>query len=118
MSPPPFRPALREQTYFVLAALIDEPLHGYGIVKGVEELSERRLRLTAGTLYGMLDRLVAQGLIAPEREQVVEGRLRRYYRLTDEGTSVLREEADRLQQAARAVTRRLGAAAVTRAVIA
>ena len=62
------RSALREPTYFVLAALIDAPLHGYGIVKQVEGLSEQRLRLTAGTLYGVLERLVEQGLIAPERE--------------------------------------------------
>ena len=43
------RSGLREQTYFVLAALIDAPLHGYGIVKQVEGLSKQRLRLTAGT---------------------------------------------------------------------
>ena len=55
----------------------------------------------------MLERLVEQGLIAPEREEVVQGRLRRYYRLTDDGAGVLREEAGRLEQAASVVTRRL-----------
>ena len=54
-------------------------------------MSGERVALRAGTLYGALERLDADGLIAMDREEVVDGRLRRYYRLTDEGTARLAE---------------------------
>ena len=100
---------LTEPTYFVLAALLDQPLHGYGIVKKVAEQSQGRVRLAAGTLYGILDRLVERGLAVPESEERVEGRTRRYYRLTDTGRRALSQEAARMAQAARLVTGRLPA---------
>ncbi|MGC4847218.1 PadR family transcriptional regulator [Micromonospora sp. DT15] len=52
--------AMREPTYFILAALQDEPLHGYAIVKRAQELSDGRVRLTTGTLYAALDRLTGE----------------------------------------------------------
>ena len=61
------------------------------------------MRLTAGTLYGALYRMAARGLVEVEREETVEGRLRRYYRLTDGGRAAVTEEADRLAAAARVV---------------
>jgi PadR family transcriptional regulator, regulatory protein PadR len=91
---------LRRPTYFILAALLEGPLHGYGIIKRVEELADGELRLRAGTLYAALDRLADQGLVIPEREEVVSGRLRRYYRLTPEGGTILAAEAAQLRQAA------------------
>jgi PadR family transcriptional regulator len=91
---------LRRPTYFILAALLEGPLHGYGIIKRVEELADGELRLRAGTLYAALDRLVDQGLVIPDGEEVVSGRLRRYYRLTPEGGSTLAAEAAQLRQAA------------------
>jgi DNA-binding PadR family transcriptional regulator len=96
-------------SYFILAALLDGALHGYGIIKKAADLSGGRVRLAAGTLYGALDRLAAEGLVAAEGEEKVEGRTRRYYRLTDDGRQVVLEEAVRMQQAARVVTRRSGA---------
>jgi DNA-binding PadR family transcriptional regulator len=104
MSPP---------SYFILAALLDGPLHGYGIIKQAVELSDGRVRLTAGTLYGALDRLAEEGLILADRQEVVEGRTRRYYRLTDNGVQALHLEAARMEQAARVVTRRSGSAVTT-----
>ena len=104
MSPP---------SYFILAALLDGPLHGYGIIKQAVELSDGRVRLTAGTLYGALDRLAEEGLILADRQEVVEGRTRRYYRLTDNGVQALHREAARMEQAARVVTRRSGPAVTT-----
>lgn len=98
--------AIREQTYFALAALMDGPLHGYAIIKRAEELSDGRVRMAAGTLYAALDRLSAEGLVRVLSEEVVNGRARRYYGLTDEGVAVLRAEADRMAQAARVVTDR------------
>ena len=49
-------------SYFILAALLDGPRHGYGIIKQAAELSDGRVRLAAGTLYGALDRLTGRGL--------------------------------------------------------
>ncbi|WP_203856910.1 PadR family transcriptional regulator [Plantactinospora mayteni] len=97
---------IREQSYFALAALMDGPLHGYAIIKRAEELSEGRVRMAAGTLYAALDRLSTEGLLHVVEEEVVNGRARRYYNLTEEGTAVLRAEADRMIQAARVVTDR------------
>jgi DNA-binding PadR family transcriptional regulator len=97
---------MNEPTYFTLAALLDGPLHGYGIVKRVEQLSDRRLRIAAGTLYGVLDRLRAQGLVADERQEIVDGRARRSYRLTAAGEAALTAEAARLRAAARVVQAR------------
>jgi DNA-binding PadR family transcriptional regulator len=93
-------------SFFILAALLDGPLHGYGIIKKAAKLSDGRVRLAAGTLYGALDRLAEQGLVLADRQEVVEGRTRRYYRLTDHGVQALQEEAARMEQAARVVTRR------------
>jgi DNA-binding PadR family transcriptional regulator len=100
-------------SYFILAALLDGPLHGYGIIKQAASLSEGRVRLAAGTLYGALDRLAGEGFILADRQEVVEGRPRRYYRLTEDGLHALHKEAARMEQAARVVTRRAGSAATT-----
>lgn len=87
----------------MLAALLDERLHGYGIVKKVAALSAGSVSLTTGTLYGALDRVVAQGLVALDGEEEVDGRLRRYYRITDDGAEAVRAEAARMRRAARAL---------------
>lgn len=88
---------MSEQTFLILTALAEEPLHGYAVVQAVEKLSAERVRLRVGTLYGVLDRLVADGLAEPDREEVHQGRLRRYYRLTDAGVRALSAEAVRLR---------------------
>jgi DNA-binding PadR family transcriptional regulator len=88
---------LREPTFLILAAVAPAPLHGYGILQAVEELSEGRVRLRAGTLYTALDRLVKEGSLVADREEVVDGRLRRYYRITDAGLDVLRRGVERLE---------------------
>jgi len=98
-----------EQTLFILASLARDELHGYGIARDVEELSNGRVTLTAGTLYGALNRLTEDGLIAQTREQLVDGRRRRYYRLTGAGQEVLAEEAARLHSTAAAVGARVAA---------
>ncbi|MFE0028489.1 PadR family transcriptional regulator [Amycolatopsis sp. NPDC059021] len=87
---------MSEQTFLVLIALADEPRHGYGVVQRVQELSEGRVRLRVGTLYGVLDRLVSDGWAEPDREEIHQGRLRRYYRLTGAGSTALAEQTRRL----------------------
>lgn len=103
--------SLREPTYFILAALLDGPLHGYGVAQKATELSGGRVRLTAGTLYGAFDRLVAGGLVEPDREDIVNGRTRRYYRLTGAGQERLAQEARQLEAAASVVLNRKAATA-------
>ena len=98
------------QAFFVLTALAEGPRHGYGIVGEVDELSQGRVRLKIGSLYGVLDRLTAEGLIEPDREESRDGRLRRYYRLTRDGRGALVEEAEIRAATARVVRARLGLA--------
>jgi PadR family transcriptional regulator, regulatory protein PadR len=98
------------QAFFVLTALADGPRHGYGIVGDVAELSQGRVRLKIGSLYGVLERLTAEGLIEPDREEAHDGRLRRYYRLTKDGRGALAEEAELRAATARVVRARLGLA--------
>ena len=98
---------MREPTYYILAALLDGPMHGYAIIKHAAQASGGRVKLAVGTLYGALDRLAGEGRVAVDREETVEGRTRRYYRLTDLGRQALLAEAARMQQAASVVIRRL-----------
>jgi DNA-binding PadR family transcriptional regulator len=100
--------SLQEPTFLILAALAGEPMHGYRVIQEVSELSDGRVTLRPGTLYGALDRLAEQGLVQQDRDEIVDGRLRRYYRLTDEGAAVLAAEASRLTSNAEAAVARLG----------
>ena len=88
---------LREPTFLILVALAGGPLHGYGIIKEVASLSDGRVRLRAGTLYGALERLEADGHISFEGEEAGEGPTRRRYRLTTPGRALLEEEMRRLE---------------------
>src|SRR6516225_4872642 len=99
--------AMQETTFLILTALADGSQHGYGIIAEVQQISGGRVRLRAGTLYTALDRLRADGLTEVDREEIVDGRLRRYYRLTPAGTRRLAAEAARLQVNARAALARL-----------
>jgi PadR family transcriptional regulator, regulatory protein PadR len=103
---------MREPSYFVLASLLDGPLHGYAIIQRTDELSGGRVRLATGTLYTALDRLTGEGYVNLVREEIVNGRVRRCYGLTSSGAGALRAEASRMAEAARLVTdrgRQLGA---------
>jgi DNA-binding PadR family transcriptional regulator len=103
---------MQEPTFLILTALAAQPRHGYGIIQAVAELSDGDVTLRAGTLYGALDRLADQGLIEVDHEEAVDGRLRRYYRLSDSGAGALSTQAGRLRRNARAaeanLSRRLG----------
>ena len=99
--------SLREPAFLILAALAAGPRHGYGIIQEVAVLSDGRLALRPGTLYGALDRLADEGLIEPDRDEVVDGRLRRYYRITEPGTGMLAAEAERMRRIADAAQRQI-----------
>jgi DNA-binding PadR family transcriptional regulator len=99
--------SVQETTFLILTALAAGSQHGYGIITDVEQISKRRVRLGAGTLYAALERLREEGLIDVDREEIVDSRLRRYYRLTDDGAKRLAEEADRLRANANVAMARL-----------
>jgi len=88
---------MQEASFLILTALAAGSQHGYGIITDVVGISGGRVRLRAGTLYTALDRLREDGLIDVDREEVVDSRLRRYYRLAPAGAERLAEEAARLQ---------------------
>ena len=99
---------MQEATFLILTALAGGAQHGYGIIADVEQISEkRRVRLQAGTLYAALDRLRDDGLIEVDREEIVDSRLRRYYRLTPGGVAMLGQEAQRLSAHVRTAPSRL-----------
>ena len=98
---------LREPTFLILTALAAGPQHGYGIMTDVAQISGGRVRLRAGTLYAVLNRLAAERLIEGDREEIVDGRLRRYYRLTPHGAQRLEAEVDRMRSNTAVAARRL-----------
>jgi PadR family transcriptional regulator, regulatory protein PadR len=79
---------MTERAFFALTVPAGGP-HGYGLAGEVAELSHGRVRLKTGSLYGVLDRLAAAGLMEPDREETRGGRLRRYCRLTEDGRRAL-----------------------------
>src|SRR5580700_4901379 len=99
--------ALREPTFLILTALAAGARHGYAIMTDVAGISEGRVRLRPGSLYAALNRLLVEGLIEFDREEIVDGRLRRYYRLTDPGAHRLAAEVDRLSRTTAVARQRL-----------
>lgn len=89
---------LREPTLLLLTALTSGPRHGYALIDAVTQLSKGRVSLKPGSLYGALDRLARQGLVQETGTEVVAGRHRRYYELTDAGADVLSAQVQRLQE--------------------
>ena len=101
------KPVLQEPLFLILTAFAASPQHGYGIMTDVASISGDRIKLRAGTLYAALDRLRSDGIIDVDREEVVDGRLRRNYKLTQPGIAVLDEEVSRMHANVKAAARRL-----------
>ena len=101
---------MQEPTFLILTSLAAGPQHGYGIMTDVAQISEGRVRLRAGTLYAALDRLSTDRLLEVDREEIVDTRLRRYYRLTPAGRARLAAETARLRANVAVATQRLGPA--------
>ena len=91
---------LTEATFFILLSLAPQPKHGYAIMKDVRALSENRVSLSTGTLYGALKRLLERGWIERQEEPVFnnDGRERKAYAITDLGSRILEAEIDRLDK--------------------
>src|SRR6266545_416761 len=90
-------------TFHILLALIDEERHGYAIIQDAEARTQGELRLSAGTLYRSIARMVEQGLITEvtRRRAAADDPRRRYYRLTPFGLAVARAEMRRLSELVR-----------------
>ena len=95
----PFGP-LTPAMFHVLLALAGDDLHGYAILKEVELRTGGKVRLSTGTLYGIIKRLLNDGLIAELRSRPSEtgDERRRYYRLTPQGRQVATAEAERMDE--------------------
>lgn len=93
---------LSESTFFIILSLAPAPKHGYAIMKEVEALSDGRLVLSTGTLYGALRRMLEMGWIerVEEPEPDEGGRERKAYRLTKLGRRILEAETARLRKLA------------------
>jgi DNA-binding PadR family transcriptional regulator len=91
-------------TFHILMALTGEERHGYAIIQDVEARTDGELRLSAGTLYRSIQRMLDQGLIAESRRRpapALDDERRRYYAITPFGTAVARAEMRRLTQLVR-----------------
>lgn len=98
---------MTEVVFLVLTALAEQPQHGYGILEDVRRICDDDSKLHTGTLYAVLDRLTKEGLIEVDREEVVQSRLRRYYRLTGLGVTSLSEAGQRMRRHADIAAQRL-----------
>ncbi|MCC9204234.1 PadR family transcriptional regulator [Arthrobacter sp. zg-Y769] len=98
---------MREPTFLILTALARGRHHGYSLLTETKKLSGGRVSLKPGSLYTTLDRIQEEGLVEDAGEEVVAGRLRRYYALTDNGADALKREADRMEAAADAARQSL-----------
>lgn len=87
--------ALTEGVYYILLSLLT-PMHGYGIMQNVKLLSQQRVELGAGTLYGALGTLVERGWIEPL--QGIQNSRKKEYKITDEGIHVVQTEMTRLDE--------------------
>lgn len=95
--------SMRRQSALILAALADQPRHGYAIIAKAAELSSDDKRLAPGTLYTALSRFEEDGLVEIDHEVVVDGRNRRYYRITEHGLHSLWSEVERTTREADAM---------------
>ncbi len=89
--------ALTEAIYYILLAL-QEPMHGYGIMQKTSTMSNGRLILSAGTLYGAISNLLDKGWILPCGESSDTDGRRKLYQITEEGQEVLLAELERLEE--------------------
>src|SRR5271169_338301 len=92
---------LQPTTFHILLSLADEERHGYAIILEVARRTGGELKLSAGTLYRSIQRMLEQGLIVETRDRPApeeDDERRRYYRITKFGVEVARAEARRLSQ--------------------
>jgi DNA-binding PadR family transcriptional regulator len=96
---------LQETTFFILLSLSRQPRHGYAILQDVAQLSNGRLQLSTGTLYGALRRMLDLAWIEryDAATETVNGRIRKAYRITELGQKILNADVARMQDMITAV---------------
>ena len=106
--PNPKRKPISEPVLLIMTSLSDEPRHGYALIKDIESLSQGRVRLSTGTLYGAIRRLLEAGWIEPF-DQEDTSRDKQAYRLTASGRKELEAELDRMKELTQRASARLRA---------
>ena len=101
---------LTQPVFWILASLATQRKHGYDILRDVADASGGEVALAVPTLYAALERMTRDGLIDVDGEEIVNGRARRYFRLSSSGRDRLTEEVTRLERATHAARRSLAAA--------
>lgn len=99
---------LREPAFWILTCLARGRQHGYTIIRDAADLSGGTVSLAVTTLYATLERLEKDGDVKSDGDEVVDGRLRRYFAITESGTARLEAEVERLESKVRAVRAGLG----------
>lgn len=102
-------PELGEVAFWIMTVLAAGRRHGYAVLQEVQDASGGAVALKATTLYAALERLTRQGLVNADGEQVLDGRARRYFVLTETGGSRLAREVEALDVRTRAARTRLSA---------
>jgi DNA-binding PadR family transcriptional regulator len=98
-TPPVDQTPLTVPVFHILLSLVDQDLHGYALIREIEQRTGGEVRLTASTLYGAIARMLDASLIE-ELEAEPSPQRRRRYRITRSGRSLIRREAARLERAA------------------
>lgn len=98
---------LSQPSFWILTALASGRRHGYEILRETSDASGGRVSLKVASLYAALDRLVLEGSIAADGEEIVAGRARRYFVITGEGAARLSAEAELMERSARAARTQL-----------
>lgn len=95
---------MQDSTFHILMSLAEEERHGYAIIKDVEASTDGELRLSPGTLYRSIQRMLEEGLIVESNRRpakALDDERRRYYRITPAGIAAARAELRRLAQLVR-----------------
>lgn len=98
---------LTQPSFWILTVLAAGRRHGYDILRETASASGGRVTLKAPTLYSTLERLETEGFIRADGEEIVAGRARRYFVITDDGTTRLTVEIESMEQAAKAARQQL-----------
>jgi putative transcriptional regulator len=102
--------SMSRPAFWILAVLAGGRRHGYQIMREAALSSEGLVTLKPTTLYAALERLERDGALQRDGEEIVDGRVRRYYRITEDGKRLLGAETTVLERSARAARANLGSA--------
>lgn len=88
---------LSESVFLILIRISKGPIHGYGIINDVKSMTDGRVELSTGTLYGAISRMIGDGWIEKHHTKTESGRERKEYRITKKGKRILNSEMERIK---------------------